>query len=81
VNLLIPGQVYGDNVSELDLKVAKVLKFGRTRANVGFDIYNLTNNDARTSYNTTFSTANTTFFTPSGVLHPRFARFSVQIDW
>jgi hypothetical protein len=81
VNLLIPGQLYGDSVSELDLKIAKVLKFGRTRANVGFDIYNLTNNDARTTYNTTFSTTNTTFFTPSGVLHPRFARFSIQVDW
>jgi len=81
VNLLIPGQLYGDNVNELDMKIAKLLKFGRSRANVGFDIYNVTNNDARTTYNSTFSLTNTTFFTPSAVLHPRFARFSVQIDW
>ncbi|MEO8257754.1 MAG: TonB-dependent receptor [Acidobacteriota bacterium] len=81
VNLLIPGAVFGDAVNELDIKIAKVIKFGRARANAGIDIYNLTNDDAITGYNSTFSPTNTTFWTPSAVLHPRFARFSVQIDW
>ena len=30
VNLLNPGQMYGDRVNQLDLRVAKILRFGRT---------------------------------------------------
>src|SRR5262249_10337529 len=43
VNLIAPGTLYGDRVNELDLRLAKVLKFGRTRTNVGFDIFNVLN--------------------------------------
>ena len=46
VNLVEPGTLYGDRVNEVDLRIAKVLRFGRTRTNVGIDIYNLLNADA-----------------------------------
>ena len=35
VNLIAPGAVYGDRVNEIDLRIAKVLRFGHTRTNVG----------------------------------------------
>src|SRR5262245_32800344 len=35
VNLIEPGTLYGDRVNELDLRFAKILRFGRTRTNVG----------------------------------------------
>ncbi len=59
----------------------RLIRVGRLRANARIDVYNLTNNDAITGYNSTYSPSNTTFWTPSSVLHPRFARFSVQLDW
>src|SRR5204863_843959 len=55
VNLIAPGSLYGDRVNEIDLRIAKVLKFGRTRTNVGFDIYNLTNSNPVLTYNNAFS--------------------------
>ena len=36
------------------MRVAKILRFGRTRTQVGLDIYNLTNTDVVTTYNQTF---------------------------
>src|SRR5207237_834370 len=43
VNLLIPGQLYGPRVTQVDMRFAKVLKFRGTRADVGLDLYNLFN--------------------------------------
>ena len=41
VNLLIPGELCGPRVTQVDMRFAKVLKFGATRADVGVDLYNL----------------------------------------
>ena len=54
VNLVEPGTLYGDRVNEFDVRLAKILKFGRTRTNVGFDIYNILNSAAVLSYNQAF---------------------------
>ena len=43
VNLIEPGVLWGDRVNVIDLRVAKILRFGRTRTNVGVDVYNLFN--------------------------------------
>ena len=54
VNLLNPGQRYGDRVTQLDFRVAKILRFGRTRTNVGIDLYNVTNSSVPLTYNNTY---------------------------
>jgi hypothetical protein len=54
VNLLEPGALWGDRVNAVDLKVAKVLRFGRTRTNIGVDLYNLFNSAAVLTYNQAF---------------------------
>ena len=43
VDLLLPGAVYGDRINVVDMRFAKVLRFGKTKANVGLDVYNLFN--------------------------------------
>jgi hypothetical protein len=43
VNLLAPTQVYDDRQNQLDLRVGKILRFGRTRTSLNFDIFNVTN--------------------------------------
>ena len=55
VNLVEPGTLYGDRVNEIDLRFAKILRFGRTRTNVGFDIYNIMNSAPILTYNQAFS--------------------------
>jgi hypothetical protein len=80
VNLLKDGDRWGDRINELDLRVAKVLRFGRTRTNIGVDVYNVMNSSAVLSYNQTFI-VNGPWLTPLTVLTPRFAKFSAQIDF
>ena len=38
-------------VNEVDFRVAKILRFGRTRTNVGVDVYNLFNANPALTYN------------------------------
>ena len=85
VNLVEPGTLYGDRVNEFDIRLAKILKFGRTRTNVGFDLYNILNSSPILSYQQAFSPTITTgsgaWLAPTGVLQPRFWKFSVQVDF
>jgi hypothetical protein len=84
VNLVPNSSMYGEGHRQLDLKVAKVFRFGRTRANVGMDIFNLFNTDAITNYNQTFSpnaTGGNPWLTPTQLVQPRFARVQAQIDF
>ena len=54
VNLIEPGTFFGDRVNQIDIRVAKILRFGRTRTNVGVDITNITNAAPVLTYNETF---------------------------
>jgi carboxypeptidase family protein len=80
INLIDPGDAFGDRVNEVDLRVAKVLRFGKTRANVGIDLYNMFNSSAVLSYNQTF-VPNGPWLQPLLVLTPRFVKFTAQLDF
>ena len=54
------GDVYAPRLNTVDMRVSKVLRFGRTRANVGIDLYNLFNANTGTSVNTTTGSTRTT---------------------
>jgi hypothetical protein len=81
VNLIEPGTRYGDRVNQFDLRFAKILRFGRTRTNVGFDLYNVTNAAPVLGYLQTFVLTNDAWLRPTSVLQPRFVKFSAQIDF
>ena len=38
INLVAPGSMYGDRLTQLDFRVAKILRFNRTRTTVGVDL-------------------------------------------
>ncbi len=78
VNVLLPGQLYGDRVDQIDLRVGKILRFGRTRTLVGVDFYNLLNANPALGYNQNFA-AN--WPRPTQVLLPRFVRFNATVDF
>jgi hypothetical protein len=80
VNLLEPGQMWGDRVNQVDLRVGKLLRFGRTRSLIAFDLYNLFNANPGLTYNAAFVT-NQPFPRPTTVLLPRFVRFNVTVDF
>ena len=78
VNLVEPGKLYGDRTNQLDFRVAKVLAFGRTRTNVGVDLYNALNANPVTAYNQTFGAA---WLRPNQIMPARFLKVSLQVDF
>ena len=64
------------------MRVAKVLRFGSYRADVGFDFYNLFNANTGTAFNQVFDVPNgASWLRPTTVLAPRFARFNLTVDF
>jgi len=80
-NLTVPGQLYGPRVNSVDMRFGKLLRFGRTRTNIGIDLYNLFNSNVGTTFNQGFGTDGATWLRPTAVLNPRFARFNVTLDF
>ena len=81
VNLLPPASVYADRINTIDLRVAKILRVGRSRTQVGVDIYNLTNTDTPLTYLGYYAAGGGNVQTPTGVLPARFAKLSLQVDF
>ena len=77
-NIVEPGKLYGDRINQLDFRVAKILRVGRTRTQLGMDVYNLTNSSAIQTYNQTYGAR---YLTPTLVLPARFAKLSAQVDF
>jgi hypothetical protein len=80
VNVLEPFTVWEDRNNTIDFRVAKIMRFGRTRTQIGVDIYNLMNSDTVTDQNQTFVPGGP-WLTPSAIVPARFARISGQIDF
>jgi hypothetical protein len=78
VNLLNPGQMYGDRINQLDVRFGKILRFGRTRTIVGVDIYNITNSSVTLTYNNTYGT---TWLRPTAFMPARWVKITGQLDF
>jgi len=83
VNVLLPGELYGERVNNVDLRVAKIVRVRGTRANIGLDFYNLTNANTPTAVEATYdpATGGERWLRPTAVLQPRFMRINVQFDF
>ncbi|MEQ1575583.1 MAG: TonB-dependent receptor, partial [Vicinamibacterales bacterium] len=77
VNLVKPGTMYGDRVNQLDFRVAKILRFGRSRTSLSLDIFNLLNVNPVQSY----SIAYATWLQPQRILQARFIKLGMQLDF
>lgn len=80
VNLIEPFTLFADRRNNIDFRVAKILRYGRTRTLVGVDVYNLTNTDVVTGYNETF-VPNGSWLRPTAIQPARYARISAQVDF
>jgi hypothetical protein len=84
-NFLDPGELFGERVDEVDLKVAKVVRLMGRRATAGFEIFNVTNWSSVLTYNNTWTltgaSPGATWGQPTGIQPPRYARFSLQVDF
>jgi hypothetical protein len=80
VNLIPPATLWGARQNNIDMRIAKILRFGTTRTQVGIDIYNLLNADIVTNYNFGFVPGGS-WLTPTAVTPARYARISAQLDF
>jgi len=60
------------------MRFTKILRIGRTRTNVGVDLYNLFNANPGLTYNQAFATA---YLRPTSILIRRFVRFNATVDF
>jgi hypothetical protein len=84
VNLLRPGELYSlDRVNLVDMRFAKIFRFGGRRTDVGIDLYNLFNSNVTTSYQQTYEyrTNGAAWLNPTAIAAPRLARFHVTLNF
>jgi hypothetical protein len=79
-NVIQPGTFYGPRVNTVDLRAAKVLTFGRTKATAGVDLYNLFNANTGLTFNQNYGTGSN-YLAPMTILTPRFVRLNVTVDF
>jgi hypothetical protein len=77
VNIVPPGTIYGERMNQLDLRFAKVLKFGRTRTTASLDLYNILNANPVITVNNSFAS----WQQPLSILNPRFAKIVMQLEF
>jgi hypothetical protein len=77
VGLIAPGTFYGDRIQQLDLSLAKLLRFGPRRFRIAADIFNALNSSAVLVENSTYAN----FRRPDEIILARFVKFSVQLNF
>jgi hypothetical protein len=77
VNLVAPGTMYGERMNQLDLRVSKTLRAGRTSTRFNFDVYNALNSDAVLQQNNNYGA----WQRPTLILPARFVKLGVQFDY
>jgi hypothetical protein len=82
VNLVSPGSLYGDRLTQLDMRFAKLFKFNGLRTAVNLDLYNTFNSNAALAESPTYVNASPTGWrVPTTIVTARFAKISVQLDF
>jgi hypothetical protein len=81
-------QLYADTRrTQVDMRVAKIFRFGKTRVDVGVDAENLFNTNYATAYSGTYqyTTGNTgmggTWNNPTTIYPPRYARLNFTVSF
>jgi hypothetical protein len=77
VALVEPGTMYGDRLNQVDLRVGKNLKFGKTRTAVNLDLFNAFNRSTVLTVNNNYAS----WLQPLSIVSPRLVKISVQFDF
>jgi hypothetical protein len=77
VSVLRPGTMYGERLTELDLRFSKIIRIGQTRVTANLDLYNALNGSAVR----TLSSAYNSWLRPTAILDARLVKISGQFDF
>jgi len=80
VQLVKPGTAYEDRVNQLDLTFSKIFRLGGESLKGSLGVFNIFNSGAIQSLNGSYSPTSN-FPLPTVTLDPRFAQFSLQLDF
>ena len=79
------NRLYVDNRrTQIDMRFAKIVRYGRFRADIGVDLYNLLNSNYALGYESNYSYTQAnggTWLNPNSILPPRFARLNFTINY
>ena len=78
IQLIEPQTQREDRISQLDFRVAKLVRFGSTRLRASLDLYNIFNNGAVLARNNTLGAA---WGTPTRILGARVVKFNAQFTF
>jgi hypothetical protein len=76
----------GNRRTQVDMRFAKVFRFGRTRTDVGVDLWNLFNTNYATTYQGTYTNVagqplGGTWGNPTAIYPPRFVRLNFTVNF
>ena len=80
-------RVWEDRRAQIDMRVAKIVRLGSTRADIGVDIANLLNTNYATTFDNTYqyTAGNTgqggTWNNPTAIYTPRFVRLNFTVSF
>ena len=77
INMLLPGDMYGDRVNQFDMRLGKTFRFGGRRASLNLDIYNLFNANPVMQENAAYAV----WRTPQRIMDARLFKISGQFDF
>jgi hypothetical protein len=72
-----PNEAYTERRNELDMRIGKVLRFGRTRTVVSMDLFNALNSNAMIVQNQAYAS----YLRPIEILNARLIKFSWAFDF
>ncbi len=78
--LFSPVDQYNERLNQVDLRIGKVLRYGRTRTLANIDLYNLFNASTVLAQNNSYGGA-TPWLAPQTILTARFLKFTLQLDF
>jgi hypothetical protein len=77
VNIVEPGEMYGERLNQLDVRFSRMFPYRGLRTTVNLDIFNALNGNAVRTVNNNYSA----WLTPTGILDARLFRISAQLDF
>jgi hypothetical protein len=78
VELIRPGTLFEDRITQLDVRLTRVFRVAGTRVQGMFDIYNAFNANSILQQNTRYGSA---WLTPQVILAARLFKFGAQVDF
>ena len=78
VNIVPPGALYGERMTQLDFRIAKSFRLGERRVMGTFDIYNALNGNNVLAQNNTYGTTGVDWLVPTSIVPARLLKIEVR---